>query len=68
MSLYRENYCDFQSFLLFLNKARNPGRSLKNAGNKPKCRISHTIAGRLVDMVYVVCELKGDAIASPEVT
>ena len=34
-------------FLLFRNKARNAGRSGKNAGNKAKCGISRTIAGRL---------------------
>ena len=39
-------------YLLFRNKARNAGRSRKNAGNKPKCRISHTIAGRLTPMPY----------------
>ena len=32
MSPYRKNYCDFQRFLLFQNKARNAGRSRKNAG------------------------------------
>ena len=32
MSLYSYNYCDFQRFLLFRNKARNAGRSGKNAG------------------------------------
>ena len=40
----------FQRFLLFRNKARNAGRSDKNAGNKPKCGISHTVAGRLTPM------------------
>ena len=47
MSSYSENYCDFQQFLLFRNKARNAGHSRKNAGNKPKCGIFRTIAGRL---------------------
>ena len=32
MSPYSSNYCDFQRFLLFRNKARNAGRSGKNAG------------------------------------
>ena len=32
MSPYSERYCDFQRFLLFLNKAGNAGRSRKNAG------------------------------------
>ena len=32
MSLYSYNYCDFQRFLLFRNKARNAGRSGENAG------------------------------------
>ena len=32
MSPYSQNYCDFQRFLLFRNKARNAGRSRKNAG------------------------------------
>ena len=51
MSPYSENYCDFQRFLLFRNKARNAGRSRKNAGNKPKCRISRTIPGGLTPRV-----------------
>ena len=50
MSPYSNNYCDFQRFLLFQNKARNAGRFRKNAGNKPKCGISRTIAGRLTPM------------------
>ena len=50
MSPYNENDCDFQRFLLFQNKARNAGRSRKNAGNKQKCGISRTIAGRLTPM------------------
>ena len=50
MSPYSYNYCDFQRFLLFQNKARNAGRSGENAGNKPKCRISHVIVGRLTPM------------------
>ena len=59
MSAYSYNYCDFQRFLLFRNKARNAGRSGKNAGmreisqnagNRPKCGISRTIAGRLTHM------------------
>ena len=41
-----KNYCDFQRFLLFRNKARNAGRSGKKTGNKPKCAISRMIAGR----------------------
>ena len=32
MSPDSENYCDFQQFLLFRNKARNAGRSQKIAG------------------------------------
>ena len=32
MSSYSENYCDFLRFLLFRNKAKNAGRSRKNAG------------------------------------
>ena len=32
---------------MFRNNARNAGRSRKNAGNKPKCGISRTIAGQL---------------------
>ena len=44
---YSENYYGFQRFLLFQNKARNAGRSRKNAGNKPKWGISRTIAERL---------------------
>ena len=50
MSPYRDNYCDFQRFFYFRNKARNAGRSRKNAGNKPKCGLSRTIAGRLTPM------------------
>ena len=50
MSPYSYNPCDFQRFLLFRNKARNAGRSGKNAGNKEKCGISRTIAGRLTPM------------------
>ena len=50
MSPYSLNYCDFQRFLLFLNKARNAGRSDKNAGNKPKCGIPRTIVGWLTPM------------------
>ena len=46
--------CDFQRFLLFRNKARNAGRSRKNAGNKAKCGISRTIAGRLTPMQWEV--------------
>ena len=38
-------------FVVFRNKARNVGRSRKNAGNKPTCGISRTIAGRLTPMV-----------------
>ena len=37
---FSENYCDFQQFLLFQNKATHAGRSGKNAGNKPKYAIS----------------------------
>ena len=40
MTPYGQIYCDFQRFLLFLNKARNAGRSRKNAGDKLKCGIS----------------------------
>ena len=43
-------FCDFQRFFSFRNKARNAGCSHKNAGNKPKCGISRTIAGRLTPM------------------
>ena len=50
MSPFSENYCNFQRFLLFQNKARNAGCSRKNAGNKQKCGISRTIAGRLTPM------------------
>ena len=50
MSPYSENYCDLHCCLLFRNKARNAGRSRKNAGNKQKCEISRTIAGRLTPM------------------
>ena len=37
-------------FFSFRNKARNPGYSRKNAGDKLKCRISRTIAGQLTPM------------------
>ena len=40
----------FSAIFLFRNKARNAGRSGKNAGNKTKCGISRTIAGRLTPM------------------
>ena len=43
--------CDFKQFFLFRNKARNAGRSSKNAGNKHKYGISRTIAGRVTPMV-----------------
>ena len=54
MAPYSYNYCDFQRFLLFRNKARNAGRSDENAGNKTKCGISRTIAGRLTLMGFVL--------------
>ena len=41
----------FSAIFLFRNKARNAGRSRKNAGNKPNCGISRTIAGRLTDAI-----------------
>ena len=44
----------FSSIFLFQNKARNAGRSHKNAGNEPKCVISHTIAGRLTPMTLTL--------------
>ena len=37
---------------MFRNRARNAGRSRRNAGNKPKCGISRTIAGWLIPMSY----------------
>ena len=40
----------FSAIFLLRNKARNAGRSGKNAGIKPKCGISRTIAGRLTRM------------------
>ena len=43
---------NFRDLLLFRNKARNAVRSRKNAGNKPKCRISLTIAGRFTLIVF----------------
>ena len=36
MSPYSYNYWDFQRFLLFRNKARNAGRSRKNAGMRER--------------------------------
>ena len=41
----------FSNFLLFRNKAKNAVCSGKNAGNKLKCGISRTIAGRLTPML-----------------
>ena len=41
-------------FLLFRNKARNAGRFCKNAGNKPTCGISRTIAGWLTPMILSI--------------
>ena len=58
MCPYSKKNCYFQRFLLFRNKARNAGRSDENAGNKQKCGISRTIAGRLTPMALPVsCEL-----------
>ena len=65
MSPYSDNYCDFQRFLLFRSKARNAGRSRKNAGNKPKCGISHSIAGRLTPMQLPLCALIYNIHAMP---
>ena len=56
MSPHSKNYCDFQRFLLFWNKAMKCGtfwQKCGNAGNKPKCGISRTIAGRLTPMADV---------------
>ena len=46
------NVDTYELFLLFRNKARNAGRSRKIAGNKSKCGISRTIAGRVTSMVW----------------
>ena len=49
------NIASFSDFFKFRNKARNAGRSHKNAGNKPKCGISRTI-----DDFCGACAVKGN--------
>ena len=57
MYLFSENYCDFQQFLLFQNKATHAGRSGKNAGNKPKYGISPHDCGTVdtYDWIFSTC-------------
>ena len=42
---------DVSEFDFFQNKAKNAGRSQKNAGRKAKCGISRMTAGRLTPML-----------------
>ena len=50
LELHTQILSDFQEFFVSQNKAKNAGRSLKNAGNRLKCGISRTIAGWLTPM------------------
>ena len=50
LSPYSKHYCDFQRFFLFRNKAKNAGRSGKNAGMQEISQNAGFPAGRLTPM------------------
>ena len=52
MSFWRQKLSQFVRKFVSQNKAKNAGRSGKNAGNTSKCGISRTIAGWLTPMTY----------------
>ena len=56
---YSENYCNFQRFLLFRNKARNARRSRKNAGMR---EVSHC---GMVDFCLTHLHTRANKIVTP---
>ena len=54
ISFWRQKLSQFVRKLVSQNKAKNAGRSGKNAGNTSKCGISRTIAGWLTPMASAV--------------